>query len=79
MTENKDWKARVAELVEEVRPALQQDGGDVELIEILDNGIVNVRLQGACVGCPMSTLTLKMGIEHHIKKSVPEVVSVESV
>jgi len=79
MTENKDWKARVAELVEEVRPALQQDGGDVELIEVLDNGIVNVRLQGACVGCPMSTLTLKMGIEHHIKKSVPEVVSVESV
>ena len=79
MTENKDWKVRVAELVEEVRPALQQDGGDVELIEVLDNGIVNVRLQGACVGCPMSTLTLKMGIEHHIKKSVPEVVSVESV
>lgn len=79
MTENKDWKVRVAELLEEVRPALQQDGGDVELIEVLDNGIVNVRLQGACVGCPMSTLTLKMGIEHHIKKSVPEVVSVESV
>ena len=79
MTENKDWKVRVAELIEEIRPALQQDGGDVELIEILDNGVVNVRLQGACVGCPMSTLTLKMGIEHHIKKSVPEVVSVESV
>lgn len=79
MSKNKDWKERVAELLEEVRPALQRDGGDVELIEVLDNGIVNVRLQGACATCSMSTLTLKMGIEHHLKKSIPEVVSVESV
>jgi len=79
MTENNSWKERVAELIEEVRPSLQRDGGDVELIEVLDNGIVNVRLQGACATCSMSTLTLKMGIEHHLKKSIPEVVSVENI
>ena len=79
MTENNSWKERVAELIEEVRPSLQRDGGDVELIEVLDNGIVNVRLQGACATCSMSTLTLKMGIEHHLKKSIPEVVSVEHI
>ncbi len=74
-----NWKERVAELIEEIRPALQRDGGDVELLDVTDEGLVHVRLQGACVGCPMSTLTLKMGIEHHLKKHIPEVVSVENV
>jgi Fe-S cluster biogenesis protein NfuA len=62
-----------------IRPALQADGGDVELVEIGPNGVVKVRLKGACGGCPMSQLTLKMGIERILKKEVPEVTSVEAV
>jgi Fe-S cluster biogenesis protein NfuA len=62
-----------------VRPALQADGGDVELVEVGEDGVVKVRLTGACGGCPMSQLTLKMGIERILKKEIPEVKSVESV
>ena len=62
-----------------VRPSLQADGGDVELVEVGENGVVKVRLKGACGGCPMSQLTLKMGIERILKKEVPEVTSVEAV
>jgi Fe-S cluster biogenesis protein NfuA len=58
---------------------LQRDGGDVELVEITDDGIVKVRLKGACGGCPMSQMTLKMGIEKEIKQVAPQVKSVESV
>ncbi|NTV82122.1 MAG: NifU family protein [Candidatus Aminicenantes bacterium] len=65
--------------MDKVRPALQADGGDVELVEVGANGVVKVRLKGACGGCPMSQLTLKMGIERILKKEVPEVVSVEAV
>jgi Fe-S cluster biogenesis protein NfuA len=62
-----------------VRPALQADGGDVELIDVDDDGTVKVKLQGACAGCPMSQMTLKMGIEKILKQNVPEVKTVESV
>ncbi len=62
-----------------VRPMLQADGGDVELVEVTDDGVVKVRLQGACKGCPMSTYTLKMGIERFLKKEVPEIQAVEAV
>ncbi len=72
-------KERVEQALNKVRPALQADGGDVELVEVGANGVVKVRLTGACGGCPMSQLTLKMGIERHLKKEVPEVVSVEAV
>ncbi len=72
-------KAKVLEALNEVRPALQRDGGDAELVEITDDGIVKVRLQGACHGCPMSQMTLKMGIEMHIKRKVPEIKEVVSV
>lgn len=72
-------KEKVEQALNKVRPALQADGGDVELVEVGENGIVKVRLTGACGGCPMSQLTLKMGIERILKKEVPEVVSVESV
>jgi Fe-S cluster biogenesis protein NfuA len=68
----------VSQALEEVRPSLQVDGGDVELVEIVD-GIVKVRLKGQCAGCPMSQMTLKMGIESYLKKKVPGVKSVESV
>ena len=69
----------VKAVLETVRPALQADGGDVELIDVTEDGVVKVRLKGACGGCPMSQLTLKMGIERILKKEVPEVTSVEAV
>ena len=62
-----------------IRPSLRADGGDVELIDVNDNGIVKIKLQGACASCPMSTMTLKMGIEKVLKQKIPEIVSVESV
>jgi Fe-S cluster biogenesis protein NfuA len=69
---------KVEQALNDIRPSLQMDGGDVELVDI-ENGIVKVRLTGACGGCPMSQMTLKQGIESHIKKQVPEVLSVEAV
>jgi Fe-S cluster biogenesis protein NfuA len=72
-------KEQVQEALDKVRPALQRDGGDVELVEVTDDGIVKVKLTGACGGCPMSQVTLKMGIEKVVKQSVPEIKSVEAV
>jgi len=71
-------KESVQTALDKIRPMLQRDGGDVELVDI-DGGIVKVRLQGACKGCPMSQMTLKNGIEKHLKQEVPGVDSVESV
>ncbi|MBS3819826.1 NifU family protein [bacterium] len=71
-------KEKVEKALEKVRPALQADGGDVELVEVED-GVVKVKLTGACGGCPMSQMTLKMGIERHLKKEVPGVKEVVSV
>ncbi len=62
-----------------VRPQLQADGGDAELVEVTDEGVVKLRLTGACGGCPMSQMTLKMGIERILKEKVPSVKSVEAV
>lgn len=73
-----DLKSRVEEVLERLRPALQMDGGDLELVEVND-GIVFVKLMGACAGCPMSTMTLKLGIERRLKEVLPEVVAVEAV
>ena len=72
-------KERVQAALDKVRPNLQADGGDVELVEITEGNVVKVRLKGACSGCPMSQMTLKMGIERFLKKEVPEIKSVESV
>ena len=69
---------RVQEAIDKIRPALQRDGGDVELVGVED-GVVKVRLQGACKGCPMSQMTLKNGIEKYLQKEIPEVVRVEGV
>jgi Fe-S cluster biogenesis protein NfuA len=66
-------KERVEAAIDKVRPALQADGGNVELVEVSPEGVVKVRLTGACGGCPMSQMTLKMGIERVIKQEVPEV------
>jgi Fe-S cluster biogenesis protein NfuA len=72
-------KEKVEQALQKIRPALQGDGGDVELVEVGEDGVVRVRLTGACGGCPMSQMTLKMGIERILKKEVPEVKSVEAV
>jgi Fe-S cluster biogenesis protein NfuA len=72
-------KEKVEQALAKVRPVLQADGGDVELVDVSADGVVKVRLKGACGGCPMSQLTLKMGIERQLKKEVPEVTSVEAV
>jgi Fe-S cluster biogenesis protein NfuA len=73
-------KERVAEALEFVRPALQNDGGDIELIDVdEESGVVTVKLVGACGGCPMSQMTLKNGVERILKEAVPEVSSVEAI
>jgi len=69
---------KVQEVINKIRPMLQADGGDVELVDI-ENGVVKVRLKGACSGCAMSQMTLKNGIEKLLKEEIAEVVSVESV
>ncbi|HCX59192.1 MAG: NifU family protein [Candidatus Cloacimonadaceae bacterium] len=66
-------------VLDKVRPSIQADGGDVELINIREDNVVEVRLKGACNGCPMATLTLKAGIERIVKEEIPEVVEVISV
>jgi Fe-S cluster biogenesis protein NfuA len=71
-------KEKVKAALEKVRPMLQADGGDVELVDVED-GVVKVRLQGACAGCPMSQMTLKNGIEKMLKEEIPEIESVENV
>ncbi len=70
---------KVQAALEKVRPTLQQDGGDVVLVDVTAEGIVKVQLTGACKGCPMSDATVKNGIERFLKSEVPEVKSVESV
>lgn len=69
---------KIQAVLDEIRPALQADGGDVEFIDYKD-GIVLVRMQGACGNCPMSLMTLKQGIETRMKERIPEVVSVEQI
>ena len=72
-------KEKIEDALNKVRPALQADGGDVELVDVDEDGVVKVKLTGACGGCPMSQMTLKMGIEKTLKQTVPEVERVESV
>ena len=72
-------REKVLEALESVRPYLKADGGDVELVDIKEDGIVEVRLTGACVGCPMSQMTLRAGIERTLMRDVPEIKRVEAV
>jgi len=73
--ENKEeaMKEKVEAVLNRIRPALQADGGDVELIDVTSDGVVKIRLTGACRGCPLSEMTLKVGIEKTLKQEVPEV------
>ena len=72
-------KEKVQKAIDMVRPGLQADGGDVELVDVSPEGVVKVKLTGACHGCPMSQMTLKMGVERILKESIPDVVAVEAV
>jgi len=72
-------KEEVQGVLDRIRPLLRADGGDVELVDVSADGIVKVRLTGACAGCPMSQMTLKMGVERIIKREVPEVKEVVAV
>jgi len=72
-------KGKVEEALKEIRPALQADGGDVELVDVTEEGVVKLRLKGACGCCPMSTYTLKLGIELRLMEEIPEIKTVEQV
>lgn len=74
-----DMKVKVQEVLDTIRPALQADGGDVELVDVTPDNTVQLRLQGHCRGCPMSQMTLSMVIERTLKEQIPEVAGVESV
>ena len=72
-------REQVEQALASIRPAIQMDGGDIELVDVDENGVVRVRLVGACVGCPMSIMTLKAGIERILRERVPGVTEVEAV
>lgn len=78
-TNKEATKQKVLNVLEQIRPYLQNDGGDIEFVELTDDMIVNVRLTGACGSCPHSTMTLKNGVESAVIKAIPEIKSVESV
>jgi len=75
----KAMKEQVETVLNKIKPTLQADGGDVELVEVTEDGVIKVRLKGACGSCPMSQMTLKMGIERLIKKEIPSVKEVVAV
>jgi Fe-S cluster biogenesis protein NfuA len=78
-TANQELETKVKNVLDQIRPYLQADGGDVEFIEMTDDKVVNVRLLGMCGNCPHSQMTLKSGIEAAVKKVLPEISAVESI
>ena len=72
-------RKQVAEILAMIRPAVQGDGGDIELVDVTADGVVQVRLHGACVGCPSAAMTLKLGVEHAIRERLPEILEVVCV
>ena len=81
MTEqqNGEMIRKVENVIDQIRPYLQADGGNIRFVELTDDNVVNVELLGACGSCPMSTMTLKAGVEQAMKKAIPEVKSVEAI
>jgi Fe-S cluster biogenesis protein NfuA len=71
-----DWRGRVDDVINLIRPAVQADGGDIELVDVLPDGTVHIRFHGACNGCPSSTMTLHMGLERNLRERVPQVTRV---
>ena len=76
---NSELERKVKNVLEQIRPYIQQDGGDIQLVEITEDNVVNVQLMGACGSCPYSIITLKNGVESAMKKAIPEIKAVESV
>lgn len=76
---NTELYKKVAMVIDRIRPAVQNDGGDIELVEVLPDGVVKIKMHGACVGCPSSDMTLRIGIERNLKERIPEVTAVEAV
>ena len=74
-----DIRTQVADIIRQLRPAVQSDGGDIELVDVGEDGVVTVRLLGACIGCPSAAITLKMGVEQSLKDNIPEVSKVVCV
>lgn len=72
-------RERVAHVLELIRPTIQSDGGDIELVDVTSDGVVHIRFQGACIGCPSSGMTLQHGIEKNLKDRVPEITAVVPV
>jgi Fe-S cluster biogenesis protein NfuA len=77
--ERSNVREKIEKALEKIRPMLTADGGNVELIDVTEDGMVKVRLKGACMGCPMATITLKQGIERILKEEVSEIKGVEAV
>ncbi len=76
---NPEIESKVRNVIEQIRPYLQRDGGDIEYVDLTDDMVVNVRLVGACGSCPFSTMTLKNGVEQAVIKAIPEIKSVEAI
>ena len=74
-----DTRSRIIEVIETIKPYIQGDGGDIEFVDVDENGVVQVRLRGACVGCPSAAMTLKFGVERNLKEKIPEVTEVVCV
>lgn len=78
-TTTAELSTRVEQVINLIRPAVQSDGGDLEFVELTSEGVVRIRLHGACVGCPSSNVTLQMGIERNLRAHIPEITGVEAV
>jgi len=78
-SENQELIKKVEEIINQIRPYLEADGGNIRFVELTTDNVVNVELQGACATCPMSIMTLKNGVEEAVKKAIPEIKSVEAI
>jgi Fe-S cluster biogenesis protein NfuA len=78
-TQSTTLSDKVSAVIDLIRPAVQSDGGDIEFVEVNDEGVVSIRMHGACVGCPSSDMTLRIGIERTLKDRIPEITRVEAV
>ncbi len=79
MNQNAELVKKVEHVIDQIRPYLEADGGNIRFVEITDDNVVNVELLGACGSCPMSQMTLKAGVEQAVKKAIPEIKAVESI
>ena len=79
MTNNQELESKVKNVIDQIRPYLQADGGDINFVELTSENVVNVELQGACGSCPFSRMTLKNGVEEAMRKALPEIRSVEAI